>query len=287
MNGKRGWPDGHYYSPIPGTEDIARALAWSSSLNAASVPGIELDMGAMWARAAELARAVGAFRLRQHPDGARLYGWDNGQFNAADAGVLTGVLACARPRRVVEVGGGFSTACILDACKAFRLATRLTTIDPFPARLLEQIGTAPRCELNVLVSPVQDVGLGPFLELGPGDVLFIDSSHVAKAGSDVLFEFFEVLPRLAPGVLVHVHDAFPGFEYPREWLEAGRYWTELYLLRAFLIGNRGCRVDFWPGLLATMDKPRLDALLPIANGAVGGSLWLRVVSRPTNPDGIL
>jgi predicted O-methyltransferase YrrM len=263
---------------VPASEDVERALAWQASLDPARVPGIALDLEAMWKRAADLGRASGEFRLRERPGARRLYGFSNGQFNAADAGVLTAMLACVRPRQLVEIGSGFSTACILDAREAFRLPTRITTIDPFPDRLLEQIGPTPRPYLDVLSCRVQDAGLEPFLALGHGDVLFIDSSHVAKAGSDVLFELFEVLPRLAPGVHVHVHDVFPGFEYPRQWFAEGRYWTEAYLLRAFLIGNHDCRVDFWPALLAATDRPRLDALLPVCNGAVGGSVWLGVVS---------
>lgn len=278
MSSRPGWPDGHFYSPVPSPDDVERALAWHERADPARIPGIDLDLDAMWALAAELAEAVGPFRLHRTAGQGRLYGWENGQFNACDAGVLTAVLARARPRRVVEVGSGFSTACMIDACRAFDLPTRIVTIDPFPERFLQHCGPAAGAGVELLAVPVQEVGLEPFLQLGHGDVLFIDSSHVAKAGSDVLYELFEVLPRLAPGVLVHVHDVFPGFEYPRDWLAEGRYWTEAYLLRAFLIGNRDCRVELWATLLAGADPERFAGLLPICNGAAGGSLWLATVA---------
>src|SRR5262249_40978113 len=121
MSAEPGWPNGHFYSPVPSADDVARAIAWQSVADAARIPGVELDIPAMWTRAEELGRAVGNFRLREHPGGGRLYGWANGQFNAADAGILTAMLAWSRPRRVVEIGAGFSTACILDALDAFDL----------------------------------------------------------------------------------------------------------------------------------------------------------------------
>lgn len=279
MTTDRHWPDGHFHSPVPSADDIARALEWRDARDVLAIPGVAIDLDAMWRRADQLAQAVGTYRLSDGPDDARLYSTRNDWFNAADAGILAAVLAHTRPRRVVEIGSGPSTACILDTRDAFQLPFRLVTIDPLPDVLFDLVGSGPRPHFHLLALPAARIGLEPFLALEAGDVLFVDTSHVAKAGSDVLFVFLEILPRLAPGVLVHVHDILPGFEYPPDWLTGGRHWNEAYLLRALLIGNRDCRIDFWGALLAARDRARFRETFPIAEGTVGGSLWLRITGR--------
>jgi hypothetical protein len=111
--------------------------------------------------------------------------------------------------------------------------------------------------------------------LEANDILFIDSSHVSKAGSDVNHLFFTVLPRLKPGVLVHVHDVFYPFEYPLGWLRQGRAWNELYLLRAFLQYNTAFEMLFFNSFLWKHHKEQLAAKLPRMATNPGGSIWLR------------
>ncbi len=105
-------------------------------------------------------------------------------------------------------------------------------------------------------------------------MLFIDSTHVSKVGSDVNFLFFEVLPRLRPGVHVHVHDIAYPFEYPREWVLEGRAWNEAYLLRAFLTGNPHWQIDLWPSVLQLRHPEVMAATLHARTPVDGGSLWL-------------
>ena len=113
--------------------------------------------------------------------------------------------------------------------------------------------------------------------LAAGDVLFVDSTHVSRTGSDVNRIVFEILPALAPGVFVHLHDMFPGFEYPAPWVFEGRAWTELYLVRAFLQYNESFEIVLWPNLLAMLDHGDVIGRFPIAAANIGGSLWLRKV----------
>ena len=131
---------------------------------------------------------------------------------------------------------------------------------------------------ELVTQKVQDIPLAEFDKLKRGDILFIDSSHVCKTASDVNFLYFEVLPRLKAGVLVHVHDIFLPFEYPVEWvMEDNRSWNEQYLLRALLMYSRAFRVMF--GCMYAQDKfPDLveRALgLPAGGGFGGGSFWLK------------
>jgi hypothetical protein len=120
------------------------------------------------------------------------------------------------------------------------------------------------------------VPLSYFDELQRDDVLFIDSTHVVKTGSDVVFELFEVLPRLRSGVIVHFHDVFYPFEYPREWAIRQNYsWNEIYALRAFLMGNRDWEIIFFNDYFARVEKMRVERDAPEVLRNPGGGLWLR------------
>ena len=118
-------------------------------------------------------------------------------------------------------------------------------------------------------------------QLAANDILFIDSSHVSKAGSDVNHILFELLPRLAPGVFVHFHDVLYPFEYPREWFELGISWNEPYILRAFLQYNTQFPIRFWNDFMMKFHAEAIQKLMPLCADppafGVGGSLWLQRV----------
>ena len=176
-------------------------------------------------------------------------GWrfhhENSQFPYADAILLHLLLRHWRPRRVIEIGSGFSTALMVDTverCPSTRVL--ITAIEPYPERLRSVVGEFPDW-LSLIELPVQEVPLTTFAELGAGDVLFIDSTHVARTGSDVVWELFEVLPRLASGVRVHFHDMCWPFEYPPLWVEQGRAWNEVYALRALLSDSKVFEIELF------------------------------------------
>ncbi len=127
---------------------------------------------------------------------------------------------------------------------------------------------------------MQDVALSTFDELEAGDLLFIDSSHVSKIGSDVNFLFFEVLPRLKAGVYIHVHDIFWPFEYPHSWIVEGRAWNEAYLLRALLCGNDGFEIVFWNSWAGHALRELLSKNCPLFTRNSGGSIYLRKTNAP-------
>ena len=177
------------------------------------------------------------------------------------------------PKRIVEVGSGWSSCAMLDVNDRFlRGGATCTFVEPYPELLRD---LTPGDHLDIRAMPVQDVELELFTDLGDGDVLFIDSSHVAKVGSDVNHLVHEVLPRLRPGVVVHVHDILFPFEYPREWVLQGRAWNEAYVLRAFLEFNAGYTVELFLSHLAARHRDALAAALPLAMRSPGSSLWLR------------
>ena len=193
-------------------------------------------------------------------------------YNEADAAVYHSLLREFRPAQVLEVGSGLSTAVALDTIETHRLATRIRCVEPNPARLRSIL--RPEDDVPLHAALVQDVPLEVFDELDAGDVLFIDSTHVAKAGSDVVWTTLRILPRLSDGVLVHVHDIFWPWEYPEKWLRRRRDWNEIYLLHAFLSGHAGWRVLFWNDLIWQTRPDLVQRHLPGSVGARPGGLWL-------------
>ena len=269
---------GHFGSPIPDLREIKKREAEVFSVPTA-VAGIDFHDGAQL----ELIRSFGELyreqpfdRIRQ--EGVR-YFFENSVFSYGDALVLYCILRSFRPRRLIEIGSGFSSAVILDTNDRFldgELAC--TFVDPFPQRLYGLLRDGDATAHRVVAQPVQRVPLEMFDALEDGDVLFIDSTHVSKVGSDVNRLVFEVLPRLKRGVLVHLHDIFYPFEYPREWIYRGRAWNENYLIRAFLMFNADFDVLLFNSYLAHFHATEVAASLPLWAEKPGGSLWLRRVA---------
>ena len=149
----------------------------------------------------------------------------------------------------------------------------VTLIEPYPDLAREVLGDSPGCKL--IAEPVQRVAPEVFDALGRGDILFIDSTHVLRTGSDVCFELFEILPRLKSGVLVHFHDMFWPFEYPADWiLNDNRSWNELYAIRAFLTDNPSWDIVFFNDFFAKMQRPLIEQTFPVFFKNSGGALWI-------------
>src|SRR5262249_55925603 len=146
---------------------------------------------------------------------------------------------------------------------------------PYPELLLKLIRDSDRDQIKIIGHQVQCVDLQIFRELEAGDILFIDSSHVSKTGSDVNHLMFKVLPNLAEGVYVHFHDIFYPFEYPEQLAFEGRAWNEAYLLRAFLSYNKSFEIRFFNTYLLTYFRERFERDFPLFMKSTGGSIWLR------------
>lgn len=181
----------------------------------------------------------------------------NGSFMAVDAHMYYALIRHNFPRQIIEIGGGNSSVLAAMACRQnLRLKqaqTRLTVIEPYPDKTLQN-GFDGLSDL--IESKVQAVDLTVFEQLVAGDILFIDSSHVLRSGGDVQYEYLEILPRLAPGVLVHVHDISLPKPYPRVYAENKLFWNEQYLLQAFLTYNSRFEV-IWPGNYMMINHPEI------------------------------
>ncbi|MEP6939269.1 MAG: class I SAM-dependent methyltransferase [Rudaea sp.] len=199
----------------------------------------------------------------------------NSQFSWLDARALFVLLRLWRPRRLIEVGSGFSTLLTADVNRRFLdNSMQMCCIEPYPRDFLHNELSS---NLRLVEAKVQDVALAEFAALEAGDVLFIDSSHVSKTDSDVNFLYFEVLPRLARGVRIHIHDIFLPEDYKREWvLDENRSWNEQYLLRALLMNSTGWRVVFGCNYACLRLPDLLRTALAHPKGAIygGGSFWI-------------
>jgi hypothetical protein len=241
-----GFPPGHFYSPIPSIEELhARA----DQLFAQPLPelaGIDLRQDDQLQLLEDMARLYAEQPFTSSKVQDRRYFFDNPNFTYGEGIVLFCVMRLSAPRRIVEIGSGYSSCVMLDTNELFfDNSIRCTFIEPYPELLLELVYERDRRDLDLLEKGLHAVDGTVFGQLQRGDILFVDSTHVSKIGSDVNRIIFDILPSLNPGVLVHFHDIYYPFEYPRDWVEQGRAWNEAYLLRAFLMHNPAYRIEFF------------------------------------------
>lgn len=208
-------------------------------------------------------------------EGRITYYQKNGMFSGLDSRALFVMIHKFLPKRIVEVGGGFSSLLMMDINNRFFNGNiDIDIIEPYPGDFLEVCCLESKNKLHKM--PVQDAPIEMFEQLQENDILFIDSSHVTKLGSDVNHLFFNVLPRLSKGVLVHFHDIFIPDEYPKKWIfEENRSWNEQYLLQAFLMFNSNFKVLFGSYYAATRLKE--DVIYSCGQLYSGGSFWLQKV----------
>ncbi len=262
-----------YYSPIP---DL-KALPPDVWTRRSAMRGIRFDLDEQVAWLESFAGAIAEFAPPEQPTGRTgEYALANDSYGRVGADVLHGVVRGLEPRRIIELGSGHSTLIMAAAAERNRadgVATELRTFDPFPT--VAQPGLPGLSRLDRLRA--QDVPLDVFHTLEAGDVLFVDTTHTVKLDSDVNRIVLDVLPELAPGVIVHVHDIFLPYEYPRKWPEEmGLHWAEQYLLQAFLSGNAGFEVLAGVHALC-QDRPEAMARLAPTwrEGATASAFWMR------------
>lgn len=263
------FPAGAFYSPVPHAGELLgpeRDRVWPAVPD--DPPGIDMRGDAQLALLAELADLP----VLDPADGPEpRYDPGNDQFPPQDALLLSALVRQLAPARMVEVGCGWSTTVTARAIASAGLPTELTCIDPYPRDFLASIPQVAALRRE----KVEHTPLAVFEALGPGDVCFIDSSHVAKTGSDVAHLVLQVLPRLATGVVVHVHDVFLPGDYPQGWVRAGFGWNEQYLLQAYLADNPRVRVLAGNQWLALRHPEAVRAAwgdIPLT----GSSLWFSV-----------
>lgn len=268
-------PPGHHYSTTPSQADIDRAVRRAERADPSdqTLGTVDLRTSTQWDL---LSRLVAHAPSVPHRGRIRRFTYDNSWFTNADALLYALMLIEHRPERVVEVGSGFSSALGLDVNDlALGGTTQFTFIEPEAARLRELLSPAD-LDGRLMEVPVQDVPREVFDSLRGNDVLMVDCSHILKAGSDVQYLLDDVLPGLATGVLIHVHDVFWPFEYPRSWLEHDFHPTEAYALRLLLQEPSYLRIELFVDQLRRADPSWFIEHLPVVldQPFPTGGIWL-------------
>jgi hypothetical protein len=273
------FPLGHYYSPLPDDRVLRteprRSQVWPTVPR--ETPGID------WRDESQRALCRSVFVAQKRLDFAHdptadltVFYTSNDQYPALDAWVLEGLLRHLAPPRMIEIGSGFSSLVTARVNREYLDgAMDFTCVEPYPRQFL--VDGVPGLT-QLIQQQVQDVPLPTFDALRDGDVLFIDTSHTVKTGGDVPWIYNQILPRLAPGVFVHLHDVFLPGDYPQPWVFEGWGWNELYLVNSFLLFNSGYEIDF--GAQWMIQRHR-DEIIRAAPGYAeqeargGGALWIR------------
>jgi hypothetical protein len=234
----------HFYSQIPDLRSLARTDTWRTPMSMFGVNGAEIETQAecfsRWmARAdAEPVAQEAVYATACAQNGASGYG-------PTEAQIWFRMVLAVRPKQIVQIGAGVSTAIALQALgkRADALACAVTAIDPFPTDYLKRLAASG--EIALRHEPAQRTPMAVFEGLNAGDVLFIDSTHTVSPGSEVNYLILEVLPRLKPGVLVHFHDIYFPYDYQRNVLNGELFFqSETTLLQAFLVGNARYTIEF-------------------------------------------
>lgn len=271
----------HYYEPIPDTTTLKDDL-WKKQ---SELVGVNInERGQINLLSLFSSRFKGEYDSfpRNKTSIPYQYYVNNGGFESVDGEILYCMIRHFKPKKIFEIGSGNSTWLSAQAVLKNReedasYECEFVAIEPYPNEILKE-GFPGFSKL--FPKEVQDIPLSEFEKLRENDIIFIDSSHVLKIGSDVQYEYLEILPRLDKGVLIHAHDIFLPAEYPKEWvLKQYWFWTEQYLLQAFLTCNESFEV-LWAGSYMHLKHPdKLEAAFSSYKRGERwpGSFWMRKI----------
>lgn len=266
---------GYYASPIPNLEDALKEV--KSNYGISDVPAVDLNESDQFRLLKSLSIHIELIPFSNDHDPKFRYHFDNSMFQHTDGSILFAMIRELKPKRIIEVGSGYSSALMLDINDMYPdSTTNLTFIEPYPERLNSLIGHRDRSKVEIIKEKIQDVDLAIFDKLEENDILFLDTSHIVKTGSDVTFWTFNILPRLKKGVIIHIHDIFWPFNYSEAWVKEERCYSEAYLIRAFLMYNNSFQIMLFSSYLKTLFFKEFVEIVPfLKDHHGGGSLWLK------------
>jgi predicted O-methyltransferase YrrM len=270
------FPAGHYYSPIPSKQEVLNREKQIFGIDKKNIDGIELNEREQLELLEKIKVYYDAIPFGDNKNEKMRYYFNNEFYGYADAVFLYSMIRHYQPHKIIEIGSGFSSAVMLDTNELFfENAIQCYFIDPYPERLPALLKENDRKNHRIIRDCIQDVDLEFFKQLKENDILFVDSSHVSKTGSDVNYIVFNILPNLNSGVLIHFHDIFYPFEYPKEWVLAGRVWSEGYILRAFLEFNSKFKIILFNTFLMHFHESWLRGNMPLSLKKNDTAIWLK------------
>ncbi|MBS1992589.1 MAG: class I SAM-dependent methyltransferase [Cyanobacteria bacterium SZAS LIN-2] len=270
----------HFYQPIPDTRELTEAL-FARQTDLVGVDMRDAQQCQLLATVAAAYKAEYDALPRDRGTVPHQFYLNNGTYQSVDAEMLYSMVRHFKPRKLIEIGSGFSTylaaQAVLKNESSDGVKCVMTAIEPYPNPVLA--GGFPGMT-RLVRDKVQTAALSEFEALEENDILFIDSSHVLKIGSDVQYEYLEILPRLKKGVIIHIHDIFLPAEYPREWVfKHQRFWNEQYLLQAFLTCNDSFEVLFGGSYMHLKHPDKLASAFASYDRETvwPGNFWMRRV----------
>ncbi len=265
---------GHFYSPIPSTIEIF-ADNYKAYERSERYLGIDMNIKVQEEFFQKVCLKEEVFKGFLEKEDKQFY-LNNGNFEYVDSITYFTFIMHFNPKKIIEIGSGFTSALALEASKFWGLNIDFTFIEPYPERV-KSLLYEQDYNSRVVQEIVQNVPIETLTDLSENDFLFIDSSHVSKVDSDVNYLFFEVIPNLKKGTIIHIHDIFTDFEYPLNWIYKGRFWNENYLLRGFLQYNNHFEVLCFNNFIFNKNKDSKNLDEKFVNDDFGGSIWLRKI----------
>ncbi|MCW2240869.1 class I SAM-dependent methyltransferase [Azospirillum canadense] len=268
----------HFYSPIPSINEIDKTVY---DRRYDTIPGLEISRERHLDTLALLsayAHEMADFPADYNGD-EPVYFWNNTAFSYGDAVLYYCLIRHLKPARIIEIGSGFSTFLAAQALSRNGFG-EMVCVEPYPMPKLLKLVERSAGVVRLVESKVQDADPTIFAALAANDILFIDSSHVSKVGSDVNHEVFTILPKVSTGVWCHVHDIFFPWDYAREWVERHQiFWNEQYLIMAFLAFNNSFQIEIANQFVDRELQGECARLFAGTGRSVfgGSSLWFRRV----------
>jgi len=269
----------HYYDPLFIPDQVKHDLGTDRDL-----PGIDLNENQQLELLKGLNFSDELVKMPFDKTADLKYYFNNSVFLSGDSEISYGMIRHFKSRKIIEIGSGLSTLMTLNAIQKNKeedanYNCEMICVEPFEHKWLDKL------DIKLVRSMVEDVDISLFDKLEKNDILFIDSSHMIKPQGDVLFLFLHVLPKLKPGVLVHIHDIFTPRDYLADWvLVKNRMWNEQYLLEAFLSHNHDFKIISAVNFLRHHHLEALSACCPVMKKQIEsgadrepGSFWIQKV----------
>lgn len=263
----------HFYQPIPDTSKMSESIFKKKS----ELIGVNMNEK----KQLDLLKNVFVEYQKEFKDiptepdsSSPVFSFNNLAFDGVDALVYYCMIRNLKPKTVLEIGSGWSTKIAAKAA-LLNKNTQLVCVEPYPQPILKKGFKG----LNkVIAKDVQELPMDFFNRLSKNDILFIDSTHTVKTGGDVNYLFLEILPRLKKGVVIHIHDIFLPFEYPKEWvIDEKRFWAEQYLLQAFLQFNDSFQIIYSNSYMGSKYPKLVKKTFPNSPFTSGGSIWIKKI----------
>ena len=270
-------PPGHFYSPLVDPAHVRQYEKAIFDIDQKEIPGIDLQEEKQVDLLEKFLPFYNELPFAEDKQANHRYYYENEYYSYTDAIFLHCMMRHLQPKNIIEIGSGFSSAMMLDTNQLFfDQQIKLTFIEPYADRLRSTL--QPDDNIDLLEKNIQDVPLDSFSLLQENDILFVDTSHVVKTGSDVNHILFNIIPHLQKGVYIHFHDIFFPFEYPKEWvLDMNRGWNEDYLLKAFLMYNSAFEVRLFSTFLHHYHADWFKAHMPLTVKNEGACFWMQKV----------